>query len=444
MRILIVAETVSFKMAGEPLLPYVYFQKLRDRGQDTWLICHERTRLELQEAFPSEAFEHITFIPDTAWQRFVFHISQYCRGRGIGFVLYELSRWSTQIRARPEIKRLVQELDLQLVFQPTPISPKMPSFLYGLGIPVVIGPLAGGMDFPPHFNYLEPPGSLALVNIGRFVANLINRLIPGKLEAQALIVSDQRTHKALPRGCRGQIYTVRDGAVDLKQVRYYPKSTRQPEQPLRFVFMARFVEQKGIRFLVEAFSLISQNINASLDLIGSGELLEEIQLRVRQLGLEDRVTFHGWMAIADAQRLLQECDIFVVPSIGDPGNIAMLEAMAVGMPMIVTRWGGVGEVADETCALMVDPTTPADFILALATAMENLAQSPELRQQLGKGAKAKIKSSYLDWDSKVDRILEICAGTLERSSSSLLESQPQISKKIATAQLEGMPTLIKF
>lgn len=443
MRILIVAETVSFKMAGEPLLPYVYFQKLLDRGQDVWLICHQRTRSELQDSFSAEAFERITFISDNFWQRLVSHVSKYCRGRGISFISYEFLRWSTQIRAKPKIRRLVKVRDIQLVFQPTPISPKMPSFLYGLGVPVVIGPLAGGMNFPPHFNYLEPPGSLALMNIGRFAANLINQLIPGKLEAQTLIVSDQRTYKALPRGCRGQIYTVRDGAVDLSQVRYYPRSTPQPGHPLRFVFMARFVEQKGIRFLIEAFNLVSRRINASLDLIGSGELLEEMKSRVKELDLQDRINFHGWMPIADAQRLLQACDIFVVPSIGDPGNIAMLEAMAVGMPMIVTHWGGVGEIADETCALMVDPTTPEKFVQALATAMEKLAQSPELRQQLGTGAKARIKSSYLDWDSKVDRVLEICEETIERSSRSLLGSQPERLETV-TANLEKVSTFSKF
>jgi hypothetical protein len=221
MRVLVVAETVSLKMAGEPLLPYVYFQKLRERSHDVWLICHERTRSELQEAFPVEALGQIIFIPDNSWQRLVFNLSQYCKGRGIAFVLYELMRWSTQIRAKPKIQHLVQDHGIQLVFQPTPISPKMPSFLYGLGVPVVIGPLAGGMNFPPRFSYLEPPGSLALIKLGRFVANLLNRLIPGKLEAQTLIVSDQRTYQALPRGCRGQIYTVRDGAVDRSLSRCY-------------------------------------------------------------------------------------------------------------------------------------------------------------------------------------------------------------------------------
>ena len=130
-----------------------------------------------------------------------------------------------------------------------------------------------------------------------------------------------------------------------------------------------------------------------------------------------------WMAIADAQRLLGECDIFVVPSIGDPGNIAMLEAMALGLPMIVSRWGGVGEVADETCALMVSPENPTQFVQALATAMEKLAQSPSLRQQLGAGAKSKLTTAYLDWDSKVDRILEIFAETLARSAKPPLTNQ---------------------
>lgn len=417
MNILIVAETVSQNMAGEPLLPFVYFQKLCEQNLNVWLICHARTRNELRGAFSDEVFQRIYFIEDTAWQRLVNRVAQSFPWRGAGLLFYELLRWQTQIRARPLVKKLIQEFDINLVFQPTPISPKMPSFLYGFGIPVVIGPMAGGMDFPPGFQYLEPKISHLLIDLGRKASTFYNWLIPGKKLAETLIVSNARTRDALPSGCRGKVYEVRDGAVDLSTLKMYPKPEADANRPLRFIFMARFVEQKGVRFLIEAFPSVVEQTNAQLDLIGSGDLLDEMKTRVAALGLQDKVHFHGWMRLEDAQRLLQESDVFVVPSIGDPGNISMMEAMAAGVPLIATRWGGVGEIADHTCAVMVDPTSPEEFTQSLAKAMIELAQSPELRKSLGAGGLKRVKSHYLDWDSKVNRIIEIFSETLQRSQA---------------------------
>jgi glycosyltransferase involved in cell wall biosynthesis len=426
MRIIIVGETVSKKMAGEPLLPFLYFQKMHERNLDVWLVCHARTRDELRSNFPDKMFQRIYFIEDTFWPKFIFYIAQFFPWRGADFVFYELMRWQTQILARPLIRHLVKEFQLQLVFQPTPISPKMPSFLYGFGVPVVIGPMAGGMDFPPGFQYLEPKVSYLLVWLGRKVSARCNWLIPGKRLAAALIVSNDRTRDALPHDCRGKIYEVRDGAVDLSTLKLYPQTEPQLDQPIRFVFMARFVEQKGIRFLIEAFHIVAQQTNARLELIGSGNLLDEMKNRVTALGLQDQVHFHGWMRLEDAQKLLQQCDIFVVPSVGDPGNISMMEAMAAGVPLIATRWGGVGEIADETCAIMVEPTSPEGFTQALAEAMLKLAQSSEMRQCLGSGGRKRVKSHYLDWDSKVDRIIDIFAETLQEGRSQPMSQPPTL------------------
>jgi glycosyltransferase involved in cell wall biosynthesis len=267
--------------------------------------------------------------------------------------------------------------------------------------------MAGGMDFPPAFQYLESRWSRLAIALGRTSSHLLNRLIPGKFQAAALLVANERTEKALPWGCKGKIYRVRECGVNLSLWDSVQRSQPQPGQSIRFVFMARFVEQKGIRFLIEAFKQVAEQTSAVLELIGNGELFDPLQARVAELGLQDRVNFHGWMKLEDAAKLMQACDVYVIPSIGDPVNISMMEAMATGMPVIATRWGGVGEIADDTCGILVDPCSEAGFIDGLAAAMIQLAESPELRQQLGEGAKQRVRTNYFDWDSKVDRVLQI-------------------------------------
>lgn len=85
----------------------------------------------------------------------------------------------------------------------------------------------------------------------------------------------------------------------------------------------------------------------------------------------------------------------------------MLEAMAIGLPVIAANWAGPGQYADNTCGVVVDVKTHEQFVQGLADAMVKLSNSPELRQKLGEGSKVRVKTNYLDWDAKVDRVLEI-------------------------------------
>jgi glycosyltransferase involved in cell wall biosynthesis len=412
MNVLIVAENASAKMSGETLLSLYYFNRLRAKNVNVWLVCHQRTREELRQMFSDEIFQTIYFIEDTRLQQIIWKLSKSLPARVKGLITDEWIRWITQKQARSLVKQLIPKLGIQLVFEPSRISPKVPSFMYDLGVPVVIGPLAGGMDFPPAFRYLESRLSRMSIGFGRAMSNLMNRLIPGKLQADALIVANDRTEKALPAGYRGKVYRVRECGVDLSLWQPVQRPELDADRPIRFVCMARFVEQKGIPFLVEAFKQVADRSHAVLELIGNGDLFEAIQARVTELHLQEKVRLRGWMALEDAAALMRECHVYVVPSIGDPGNISMMEAMATGMPVIATNWGGVGEIADATCGILVDPTSQAGFIRGLADAMVRLAESPELRRQMGNASIERVTSNYFDWDSKIDRIIEIFAETL--------------------------------
>ncbi|MFM7423774.1 MAG: glycosyltransferase family 4 protein [Elainella sp.] len=413
MKVVIVAENASAKMSGEAFLALYYFNRLRARNIDVWMVCHARVRDELRLMFPDDqVFQRIHFIEDTAFQKSIYYNSKNLPARVRGVTTSELIRLITQSQARAIIKQLIQDVGIQLIFEPAPISPKAPSFMHSMGVPVVIGPMAGGMNYPPDFQYLESFSSRFLIGFGRFLSQSINWLIPGKLQADALIVANDRTEQALPQGCRGQIYRVRECGVDLSLWQPVVRPQPQPHQPVRFVFMARFVEQKGISFLIEAFHQVAQQSNAVLELIGDGELFAAMQARVTELQIQDRVIFHGWLKLEEATEVIQSCDVYVIPSIGDPGNISMMEAMATGMPVIVTHWGGVGEIADSSCGILVEPSSRSAFIDGLAAAMIRLADSPELRQQMGQASLQRVRSNYFDWDAKVDRIVEIFEETL--------------------------------
>lgn len=408
MKVLIVAENASMKFSGEAALSLYYFDRMRERGLDVMMICHTRCREELRQRYADDSlFSQIFFISDTKLQRFFSVVGSYLPfiigDRIIGQIVYIL----TQLRLKRVAQELVKKLSLQIVFQPAPISPIVPSAIYNCGVPVVIGPMCGGMEFPPAFSYLESNFIRIVSNLARLLANYLNILIPGKRKAAVLLVSNERTAKALPSGCQGKIYQVIESGVDLRifQPRVAPIAIAG--RAVRVVYMARFVDQKGIPYLIEAFHLAASKANLVLELIGDGELFQATQAQVKRLGLVEKVNFHGWMQIHKAEELIRECDIYVVPAIRDCGGCAQLEAMAIGLPVIAANWAGPGQYIDEFSGIPVSVDTVDGFISGLANAMIKLANSPELRLQLGEGSKKRVRTNYLDWDSKVDRIIEI-------------------------------------
>jgi hypothetical protein len=240
-RVLIVAEHASARFGGEPVLPLHYFRVLRARGIPAWMIVHERTREELRELFPAD-LERIRFVPDSALHRVLWGIGRRLPARLRMVTCGVALRALTQLAARRLARRLVREEAIDVVHQPIPVSPREPSFLHGLGAPVVIGPMNGGMEYPEAFRSFEGRATRTAVGIARLASGLANRIAPGKRRAHALIVANERTRRALPGGVRGRVVELSENGVDLSLW-----SRGAPaEAPVRtFVFLGRLVDLKA-------------------------------------------------------------------------------------------------------------------------------------------------------------------------------------------------------
>jgi glycosyltransferase involved in cell wall biosynthesis len=94
----------------------------------------------------------------------------------------------------------------------------------------------------------------------------------------------------------------------------------------------------------------------------------------------------------------QQADIFVLPSISESCGLALLEAMSCGLPVVVTKVGGMVEhVQDEINGIVVPPRDPH----ALAAAIRRLAHDPELRRRMGQANSVRISQHYT-WDAVAD------------------------------------------
>ena len=407
-RVLLVAENISARWSGETLVPWYYLRDLSAAGCVVHAICHARVRDDLRADLPADAFARVTFVEDASTQRLLFAIGRRLPYRVGDLVFNQLIHVVTQWRMRRQVRRLVREHGIDVVFQPAPIAPKAVSFLSGVGAPVVIGPMSGGMDLPPAFRFMEGPVVRAAIRCGRVGAALLHQVLPAKRRAAALIVANERTRAALPPRVHGAIHVMAESGVDVHRWEPRRYGDAPGDGPVRFVFCGRFVDWKGIGYLVDAFAtLLASGVSARLDLVGDGELFDAIAARVDAAGIGDAVTLHGRLSVDQYADLLGRSDVFVTPSLRECGGMAMLEAMALSLPVVGVRWGGAAQYTDAASALLVPPASPAALVAGLADAMRRLAESYPLRRAMGEAARRRVVEGEMDWRERADRIATI-------------------------------------
>lgn len=407
---MIVCDNASLKMGGESARPVHYFRTMRARGVEAWLCVHERCQKELTELLGPD-IDRVTFAPDTWKHKLLWRIGKPLPEQFRISTTGAISQLMTQRWQKHIMKLLVPRNMVDVVHQPIPISPKQPTAIDDVGVPVVIGPLNGDINYPPAFAHMESASVRVAVAFGRGLGQIANWLIPGKLHAKAILVSNDRTAKALPKGIEGRVIHLVANAVDLKTWDAAPATPveKDPAAPPRFCFLGRLVDFKMIDLLLHAFAPIAGPFNARLDIIGEGDQRPALEKLATELGIEQHVHFAGWMKYKDSAALMAQADAMVFPSLRECGGAVVMEAMAVGLPVIAADWGGpadyVGTDADGA-GMLIPPDTRDGFIHGLTAAMRQLAESPQLRRDMSEKARQRAVDHF-QWDSRVDALLKI-------------------------------------
>ena len=171
------------------------------------------------------------------------------------------------------------------------------------------------------------------------------------------------------------------------------------------VVVGSLTEKKGHTFLLDAFAAFRKNgrIPTRLFIVGEGPLLVSLQEQARSMGIAESVVFTGGKS--RVLPFLYAADVFVLPSLWEGMPNALLEAMAVGVPVVSTPVGGVAEVVkDYENGMLV----PAGDFEALRRVLNELFRDPRLRSRLG--AKARESVSGMTWERHADELVALIEG----------------------------------
>lgn len=205
--------------------------------------------------------------------------------------------------------------------------------------------------------------------------------------------------KLLSMGAPGEKTFVHRMGVDVARFRAEPR-TLTPGAPVRFIGVGRLVEKKGFDDALAAFAAFRAKPDApsaTLTIIGGGELGDVLKARARRLGLGDAVRFTGKLPHAQVGEELSSAHIFVLPSktaaSGDMEGIpvALMEAMAQGMPVLATRHSGTRELVEHDVGGLLCDEADID---TLAANMETLARAPERWAAMGAAGAAKVRAEF--------------------------------------------------
>jgi len=187
-----------------------------------------------------------------------------------------------------------------------------------------------------------------------------------------------------------------------------------PALPPTALFLGDLLERKGIYDLIAAWPDVVQAVpGARLVLAGSGEL-ERARAAAEAAGVSPLVEIPGWIGFPEKLRRLGEARLFVLPSYTEGVPISLLEAMAAGLPSVVTPVGGVLDaVTDGREALVIPPGDRA----ALARAIIQVLRAPELGRALA--ATARQRAAAFDVVVYADRLETIYRSILEGRSREL-------------------------
>jgi glycosyltransferase involved in cell wall biosynthesis len=161
---------------------------------------------------------------------------------------------------------------------------------------------------------------------------------------------------------------------------------RRAPGPLRVLHVGRLIPRKGIDRLMRAVALASSEVPVRLALVGSGPEEPRLRALAGALGISDAVAFRGFVDQPGLPALYAEADAFAFPTLDDPFGIVLLEAMATGLPVVASPFGGATPdlVEPGVSGFVADP----DDTEAWAEALVALARDAELRRRMGARAHA--------------------------------------------------------
>jgi glycosyltransferase involved in cell wall biosynthesis len=212
--------------------------------------------------------------------------------------------------------------------------------------------------------------------------------------------------------------------VDLEN--FKPAQSVPDDGPLKLLCVGRLIERKGQHHLIEAVKrLVGDGFDVVLDLIGTGDAQSANEAQVARLGLADRVQFLGYVPREEIAQHYAAAHVFILPSFNEGMSVALLEAMASGLAVVVTQTGGTPELVEPEINGLVFDWTDVDRLTAH---LRRLAGDRALVRRMGEASRR--RAGEFSWEMAAQRYGEILSQLLRSplgaDTGFIVQAKPKI------------------
>jgi glycosyltransferase involved in cell wall biosynthesis len=214
-------------------------------------------------------------------------------------------------------------------------------------------------------------------------------------KAKAVVAVGKPLKELAHKTWKGNIQVIPNG-VNLET--FYPlknKIITDQTSPVKFAVTAQLIYRKGIQYIIESLTLLNeqQRNELEINIYGTGPYRAELEKMVLSAGVENIIFFRGLIDKDDMCKTLQGNDMFLMSSLQEGLPLSLLEAMACGLPAIVTRVGDIESVfTDKEDGILIDPGSALEIKDALVNVLNNRTQINAMRESVIK------KSKSFSWD----------------------------------------------
>ncbi len=410
LRVLLIAEACNPTWTSVPLVGYSMSRALASHPElEVTLVTHVRNR----EGLKGDPLHHkadIVYIDNEWVAKPLYTLSKLIRGgQTLSWTIDTAMSWPSymvfELQVHHHFQNQLLRRDFDLIHRVTPLTPTQGSPLAArTRVPMLIGPLNGGLPWPREYPELRRQEREWLVPLrGAYRYAPFYRSTYRHLAG--VIAGSRHTATEIPSYFKGKRFYLPENGVNPER---FPLSHDWPEPQgrFRFVTVGRLVPYKGTDLTIEAISQSPLLRSCEFVIIGDGPHRPELERLVQQHGLQDCVSFPGWVDQTKLGAELRKAQAFVFPSLREFGGGVVLEALASGLPSIIVDYGGPAELVTPACGTLLPLVPRVELVPQLRAAMEDLASNPERCRQLGAAACQQVRDNFV-WEVKAKRVVEM-------------------------------------
>jgi glycosyltransferase involved in cell wall biosynthesis len=316
-------------------------------------------------------------------------------------------------RAWRKLRRRIFGGEFDVVLRLVPMTPSLPSpfafFLRNGPIPFVIGPLNGGLPWPPGFRQLD--------NQREWISGLRNlyRFLPFARstyrEAAAIIAASSQTYSEFAAYSEKLFFVSEPGIC--RPLCVADARSPQPGAKLELIFVGALVPRKACDIALRAVAPLLRGDLARFTVVGDGRERSRLEQLVRSLEIEKAVSFCGWISHTEVLSRLRSADVFVFPTLRDNGAGVVFEALATGAVPVVVDFGGPGDIVHKDVGYKVPLTNENEIVSQMQKILADLAGNRELLNRLRRQG-ISYAQECLTWDAKAQRTTQVLNWVLQR------------------------------